>query len=1050
MKSGTIYICILAGMLVCFSAGAQSGKTRTISGIVYDEDNEPMTGVFVSGQGTDAGGLTDNTGEFMLAVPDTVKFLDFSMLGYRELSMALTGKDFLEVFMEPSDIQLDEVIVIGYGTATKKDFTGSVGTVSVQDIAKAPVASLSDALAGRIAGVNISTSDGQPGQSANIVIRGAGSMTQTNAPLWVVDRVPMEDFDPSSISTEDIASISVLKDASAIAIYGARAANGVIVLTTKRGTSGKTIVDFSVKAGFPRITRTIEMMDAYEYVRYLNEYDPDRARRLYFNDGMTLEDYRNVDSIDWQKEILKKNPVTQIYDFSVYGGNNAVQYRASASYYDQDGILDNSGYSSLRGRVMLDVNLYRNLKMGITISGSRHEDYGQLVASDGINTTTLTNLLYRVWAYRPYSPNGNLMEEFIDDDMFSNNDFRINPILSNANEYNRRIRKDISASVTLEYKLGKNLTFFVMGAMNTRDSSSESFNNSLTVNGSPYNYRNTRGQWGSVSGSERTILTNENTISYRKSIRQHVIDAVAGLSFERGDIKSNGFTATNVPNEELGISGLGMGIPYQTSYSSSYYTMMSAFARLNYSFGSRYLFTVTMRADGSSKFAPGHKWGYFPSGAFAWNVKEESFMKHVRPVSTLKLRLSYGVTGNNRIGYFDYIASMATSINNDYSFGGDTPSTGTGLNKLGNPGLKWESTAQFDAGLEFGMFKDRILIEADIYNKRTYDLLLNSQIPSQSGYTYAMQNVGEIRNYGLELSLTTRNIETRSFTWTSQFNISFNRNKVLKLNNNASNRLDFPRFQTTYNNTPLYITEVGKPIGMFYGLKFDGIYQYDDFTEKSDGIYVLKPGIPDNGAAVNPGYIKYRDMNGDGTINDYDRVVIGNPNPVHTGGFNNNFTYQSMRWGTVSLNIFLQWSYGNDVFNANRLVFEGNGLSATGLNQYASYADRWTPENPSNTLFSTKGGGPQGYISDRTLEDGSFLRLKTLELSYGFPQRLLRKAKVFRSISVNFAAQNLFTWTNYSGLDPEVSTMNSVLTPGFDFCAYPRARVFTFGFRLRF
>ena len=1043
-------ILIAVGLVACLTAIAQGNATKMISGVVVDKDNRPLAGVVVIGKDSPAGAVTDNKGKFSITVPESVGQLEFSMLGFLTQTVDIGSKTQVEIYLQEGDIKVDEVVVVGYGATRKGDLTGSVGTVRVDDLTKAPVASFADALAGRVAGVSVSSADGQPGAATNITIRGASSMTQNNSPLYVVDRVPMESFDPASISSEDIESISILKDASAIAIYGARAANGVVVVTTKKGAVGRPIVDLSVKAGFPRITKTIDMMGTYEYVKYLEELNPDRAARLYFNDGKTLEDYRNIPGINWQKEILNDSPVSEIYDLAVYGGNNETQYRVSGSYYNQDGVLENSGYSSFRGRAYLQQSIRKNLLLTLEISASSNKDYGQYVAGSG-DGVALTNLMYRVWGYRPYSPNGNLEDEFVDEDFNNNDSFWVNPIISNRNEHRQMVRNDSRTTLSLQYKLTKDLTFLATGSSNSRKETGELFNNSKTQDGTDYNFRNTRGQWGRANSYSRRILTNENTLTYKKKINLHQIDAVAGLSFEKGKTQSFSFTAINVPNEELGMDGLGMGVPYQNAYSTGDYTMVSYYGRINYSYDKRYLVTFTMRADGSSKFAPGNRWGYFPSAAVAWNVAEEQFMKNIRQISSLKLRASYGIIGNNRIGNYDYLASMATGIDNYYSFGNQTPSVGVGLNKMTNPYLQWESTRQLDLGLELGLLGGRIRLEADYYNKRTHDLLLNSQIPSNTGYTYAMMNVGKTENQGLEISLETTNVRTSTFTWSSQFNISFNRNKVMQLNNSAPNRLDFPRIQNAYNNQAMWISAVGKPVGMFYGLVFDGVYQYGDFMDMTEDRWVLKSGIPDNGSSVSPGDIKYRDINGDGTINDYDKVVIGNPNPKHIGGFNNNFTYNSKKWGSLSLNVFLQWSYGNDVFNANRLLFEGNALGTTGLNQYASYKDRWTPGNPSNTLFKTNGSGPQGYISDRTLEDGSFLRLKTLELSYGLPQRLLRKANgAIRSVSFSVAVQNLFTITNYSGLDPEVSTMGSVLTPGFDFCAYPRARVVTFGCRIRF
>ncbi|MNL04078.1 TonB dependent receptor [compost metagenome] len=468
---------------------------------------------------------------------------------------------------------------------------------------------------------------------------------------------------------------------------------------------------------------------------------------------------------------------------------------------------------------------------------------------------------------------------------------------------------------------------------------------------------------------------------------------------------------------------------------------MSFLTRLNYNYKSRYFLTASFRADGSSKFAPKNRWAYFPSGSAAWLFSEEDFMKNVSFISNAKVRASYGLTGNNRVS--DYASMLAMQINNGsgYNFN-NSAMNGIVPFTLGNKDLKWETTSQADIGIDLGLFKNKVTITADYYSKKTYDLLLNSSLAPSQGYLNGLRNVGKVGNKGFEFTINTINIKNKNFSWNTNFNISFNRNKVLALTEedpSILSRINWGNF----NNAYPYIAIPGKPIALLYGYVWDGVYQYSDFNQLSNGNYVLKDNIPNNGqsrATVQPGFIKYKDLNGDGVVDGFDQTIIGNPNPTHTGGFSNNFTYKGF-----DLNVFFQWSYGNDLLNANRIVFEG-GENRNSLNMFASYANRWTPENQTNDLYKVYGQGPLVY-SSRTIEDGSYLRLKTVAFGYTFNNSLLKRIKV-KTLRVYASGQNLYTWTNYTGLDPEVSTFASALTPGFDWSAYPKARTVTFGINL--
>jgi TonB-linked SusC/RagA family outer membrane protein len=488
---------------------------------------------------------------------------------------------------------------------------------------------------------------------------------------------------------------------------------------------------------------------------------------------------------------------------------------------------------------------------------------------------------------------------------------------------------------------------------------------------------------------------------------------------------------------------------------------VSFLGRVNYAYDSRYLFTLSYRADASSKFSTQNHWAYFPSAAVAWRFTQEGFMQKFKNIiSDGKLRMSYGVTGNNRVSDFAYLPvysqtpgkldyTQTTYTNtNIYSFNngliaGAVPTT------VGNKDLKWETTAQTDMGLDLSLLENRVNISADVYSKVTSNLLLNAAIPASSGYSFVYKNIGSVQNRGLELAISTTNIRTKDFSWTTGFNIAFNKNKVLELSDGQESLISNIAWDTKFGSTPAYIAKVGQPLGLMYGLVYDGVYHYGDFDRTSTGGYLLKKNLPSNGnpnrTAIQPGDVKYRDINGDGTIDANDYTVIGHSLPIHTGGFTNDLRYKNF-----DLNIFFQWSYGNDIQNANNILFNGNYGAALNLNQFASYEDRWSPSNPNSNIIRAGGynGAASGY-STYTVEDGSYLRLKTMALGYTLPASILKRLKITR-IRAYTSVQNLFTWTKYSGQDPEVNSYNSVLTGGFDYSSYPKARTITFGLNVTF
>lgn len=1012
-----------------------------VTGIVIDSNKEPLVGVSVVVRNSNTGTITNLEGKFTVKA-SAKDSLIFSYIGYQKITLKATPSVEMTVKMTEDTKNLDEVVVIGYGEQKRKDITGALGEIKVDALSRVPVASIDMALAGRVAGVQVTANDAQPGSELNIVVRGASSLTQSNAPLYVIDGFPMEDFNSAALNPSEIASVNILKDASATAIYGSRGANGVVIIETKKGNIGKPVVSYEGSYGFQQVTKKMALMNPYEFVSYQIERDPTDMISLYLTTpGLTLDDYRAMNDIDWQNLLFRSSPIS-MHNISIAGGTSRNKYLISGSAVNQEGIVINSGFKKYQGRVKLDQKITDRVNLGININYSSNQNYGQISSEQGSGTSAYTTyLMYRTWGYRPV---GVGISDVYNDLFDSGDDITgiMNPIVSSNNELRKESEDIITANGTLDYTILNNLKLKIRGGINKRATINEAFNNSKTYRGYP-SANNTKGVNGSFSDRSKLNWVNENVLTYIKDInRLNRIDLTGAVSLEGTSNSYYGFEVINVPNEELGLSGMDQGTPISVNSLKSENTLFSYLARANYSYRSRYLFTASFRADGSSKFSPENRWGYFPSGAFAWKIDKERFMRKLKFISESKLRLSYGVTGNNRLGDYDRYQNL--DITDYYSFNNGTPQYALVIDNLGNNDLRWEKTAQFDIGYDLSLFKNRINLVIDLYDKTTSDLLLNAKIPYSSGLGTSYKNVGKIQNRGLEFSLNTVNIKSKNFSWESDFNISFNRNKVLELSEGQESILSTVSWTGDWNATYLYMTKIGGPVAAFYGFVWDGVYQYDDFDKLADNTYTLKKNVPTNGNnrdVIQPGDIKYRDQNGDGVVNDNDLVVIGNPLPKHTGGFNNNFSYKGF-----NLNAFFQWSYGNDVFNANRILMEGNATNRN-INQFASYVNRWTPDNQNNTYFRIGGYGPRGVYSSRTVEDGSFLRFKTLQLSYSFPEKLVKSIHL-QKLELFAAANNLYTWTKYTGMDPEVSVRNSTLTPGFDYSAYPQSRTITGGIKI--
>jgi TonB-linked SusC/RagA family outer membrane protein len=1039
---------VLLAFLLLFQATVNASTSFAaiiVKGKILDDEGLPLPGVSVKIKNASAATTTDVNGNYSISVPNKNSVLTFSFIGFSGKEETVGDRTIINLTLAPVQSRLNEVVVVGYGTQKRGDVTGSIGQVNMKDLEKAPVKSFDEALAGRVAGVQVSSADGQPGSSFNVVIRGQNSLTQDNSPLYVIDGFPIESSNNNNINPADIESIEVLKDASATAIYGSRGANGVIIVTTKSGKKGDAVIAYNGNYGFNQNTNTLKVLSPYEFVKFQQELNPLSTKYQYLDSvGRTLDDYKNIPAIDWQAGLFRIAPFQQ-HNISISGGSDQTKYFVSGSLNDEKGTIINSGFKRYQGRVNLTQTVNDKLRFYINGNYSNYVADGT-IPTEGTNSAT-NNLLYSAYGFRPISGKGiDLTNLFLDPDIDGSNDYRSNPIVEAQNQLRRNTTDDFSLNTYGEYKLTKYLRLRVSGGVSGRLRRSDTFNNSKTYYGSKFTSGGVNGVNGSIIYNDDNRWLNENTLNYRRIFnKDHDLSVLGGITFQSNKSRRFGAQAIQLPNEALGLDGLDEGTPQTVTSFSSSNTLASFLSRVNYSYKSKYLATVSFRADGSSKFAKENRYSYFPSGSFAWRMSSENFMKKLTFVNEAKLRIGYGVTGNNRVGDFSYLAVLGQPAGSPYPFNNGVVLGAIPLS-VGNSKLKWESTAQSNIGYDLGLFNDRISFTFDAYRKRTYDLLLNADLPYTTGYDDVFKNIGKVQNQGLEFALTTQNVKTKAFNWSSSFNISFNNSKLLELNDSQESLSSTIAWDTGFRNTPLYLAKKGAPISQFYGYVFDGIYQFEDFDKQPNGSYVLKGNVVNNGNTSNsiqPGDVKYKDINGDGTVNNSDQTIIGRGTPIYTGGFINNFGYKNF-----DLSVFMQFSVGNDIYNANRYVFEGNGTGRGNLNQFAVAAERWTPTNPSNTINRVRGQGPQVY-SSRYVEDGSYIRLKTVSLGYNFMPQLLRKVKL-KTLRLSASAQNLVTLTNYKGVDPEVSVRNSALTPGFDYSSYPRAKIVVFGLSTSF
>jgi TonB-linked SusC/RagA family outer membrane protein len=1013
-----------------------------IKGTVKDETGQPLPGASVKIKGASGGTMTDVNGNFAINVPSAATVLVVSYTGYKTREVAVGNQTSLNIQLNSNDQSLNEVVVIGYGTARRSDLTGAVGSVKAEELQERPASSLNQALSGRLAGVQVNSNSGRPGGRSNVRIRGFSSINSSNNPLYVVDgiQLPVGNQAQASqaidyINPNDIVSVEVLKDASSTAIYGSRGANGVILVTTKRGQAGESKVtynaDFSVPQigpNFPEVLNAKEFL-AVEDLAYKNmqKYDPAgwaSGKYLTRNPALARKDPRLFDSsgnpyydTNWLEEATQSK-LSQNHQLGFNGGNDRTAYSFSVGYRDDQGLIKTSFLKRYAGRFTIDDQVKKWLKVGGTLSYTKQNE-NLVDQSDQVVRSIVED-----FPFLPVKYDNGL---YADNRDYPNAEGRFN-VVHRLND-----TKYLLGTQTTLGSVYSNITFLpgldlrtLVGANIISQDNNEYSGRTLNISDRGY-----------AAGRKRneTFWSIENFLTYNKKINEnHSFTGLLGLSWQESNFDNLSAEVRGFATDYFEYTNLGSGsLNPQVGSNKTRQALNSYFGRINYSLKNKYLFTATGRADGSSKFGENNKFAFFPSAAVAWKVSEESFLKDSKLVSNLKLRASYGVTGNSEIPPYSSLSLLSSNYGAVFN---DERVVGTGINRLANSDLKWEKTAQSDFGIELGLFDGKISLEADIYYRKTTDMLLDAPVPRTSGYATIRKNIGSMENKGLELGLNTKNINTENFSWNTSFNVSINKNKILSLATPADIfGIGGPNF-----TNPTNIIRIGEAAGSFWGLTRLGVWSEAERAEAAKFVSYR------NGLTILPGDIKYLDVNGDHAINDADRSIIGNGSPDAWGSFVNNLRYKNL-----DLTVELQYSYGNDMMDMTTHSSEDRQSLA---NSYKTVLNAWTPENQ-NTPIAEIRDTRAGYVTNvdtHWIKDASFIRGKNILLGYTFGNATTQKMRLNR-FRIFASAQNLFLITSkeLQG-DPEATPTggyandgNNVFSQGMNWQSYPRPKIFMLG-----
>ena len=986
------------------------GQNIQIRGQITGETGEPIPGASVLVKGTTIGTAADLDGQYTLSVAGN-SILVFSFIGYEAKEVSVGNQTVINVSLQPTLSDLEEVVVVGYGTQRRSDLTGSVSSVKSEQLTAYPAIDAVQALQGRAAGVQIQANNGAPGADLKVRVRGGTSINASSDPIFVVDGFVGAAMPPP----EDIASVEVLKDASATAIYGSRGANGIIMITTKRGTTGKARIDFNSSYSMQNEINRLDLLNAAQFADYMSE-----ARTNFVPAGADT---------DWQDQVFRTGGI-QNYQLSLSGGNDFANYYISGSYFDQEGVIINSNFNRFSLTSNIDVKASERLKVGLNLFAQRN-------SSDGVRTQEgsggLTpGVVASAFKFEPdqpiYKPDGTFTTARM-------NDPHDNPYAIATQLGNESLSDRFQANFYAEYTFGENLKF--------RTTFGGTTNNGRTGIHSPTTVTEGRNVGGdaSINAYKETLLLNENYLTFNKRFGEiHDLTVMGGYSFQSSSNESWGARGQSFISDAFSFWNLGSSSVWQTPSSNlTEWQISSYYGRANYSLMDRYLITFNARYDGSSNFSRNHKWAFFPSGAIAWNMKNEGFLEDVDLVSFWKWRASYGKTGNQAISPYQTLARFSTvfAVINGVPVNAIRPTT------VANDDLTWEATTQFNLGTDLGFFDDRINLTLEYYRMVTSGLLFEVQLPQYSGYTNQLKNIGEVENRGFEFTLGSRNL-TGAFKWNMDINISVNRNKVLSLpDGNDIQYGSGPGHMVGLGSTQ--VLREGYPVGSFFGWIYDGVYQEgDDF-------------IPGGGFEQSAGGEKFRDIDGirndageltgqpDDQLNSDDRTIIGNPHPDFTWGWNNDF-----QWKNFDLNLFFQGSQGNDILSYT--LMELNLLA--GINNATTDAlNRWTPTNTDTDIPKAVTGRTR-RVSTRWIYDGSFARLKNLAIGYNLPAPLLERWKISK-FRIYLSAQNILTLSKYAGYDPEVNYQSSGDTNGnrnlgLDYGSYPNAKSYTLGLNIGF
>lgn len=1031
-------------MLLLFFSGFAFAQS-TVTGTVTDgRDNKPLSGVSIQVRGSSTGTTTDEQGRYSISVPSAQAVLVFSYAGLGTQEVPVRNQAAVNVQMAGSTASLDEVVVIGYGTRRKSDLTGSVGSVRASQIQERAAPSLNQALAGRIPGVQVNVNSGRPGGQTNVRIRGFSSINTSNNPLYIVDGVQLPVGTQSQnssaidfINPNDIATMEVLKDASATAIYGSRGANGVIIITTKRGSSGPRVT-YNTELSVPTIgPHRVKMLNAQEYLQVENlaydnikVYDPAGwAAGSYAAVPDPREKRKNLPLLfdasgnplyntDWLEESTQ-NKLSQNHQLSFTGGNGENQYGAYLGYRDENGLLLNSYLKRYSGRFVMDTRVREWLKVGGGLSYNNQEENIVDLGTGGLNSVRMITEAF------PFLPVKYADGSWAENWQYPGAEGGSNPVHILTDRKYIMNTQTILGDFYVNINLAKGLEFrSQFGTSIVTRGIREYSGRTLDQISRPNGFAN-------VSSGRESFWSSENYFTYNGAFgNDHKLNATLGLSWQETSIFNIGASSTQFSTDFFQYNNIGVGGTQNPGSSgASSFQLNSYFGRVNYTFKDKYLFTATSRVDGASRFGTDNKYSIFPSAALAWRASDEAFLRNSHFISNLKLRTSYGLTGNSEIPSYQSLGNLG----NYTGIFGDTRTAGVGTGRLANPELRWEKTAQADFGVEIGFLRNRISLEADVYYRKTTDMLLDAPVPRTTGRGSVRKNIGSMENKGFEFALNTQNISRQDFTWSTLFNISFNKNKVLSL---ATPAPIFGVGNPGFTNET-GIIRVGDPVGSYWGLVRLGTWSDKEAAEAAK--FTSYRG----GKTILPGDIKYLDVNHDYVINDADRMIIGNAYPDAWGSFINNLRYKQF-----DLVLDIQYSVGNDVLN----MTHHSGEDRVGIaNSYKTVLNAWTPTNQ-NTDIAAIRDTRAGYVTNvdtRWVEDGSFIRGRNFVIGYNFPASVI-KSLTFSRVRAYISAQNFFLSTKFSGNDPEVTTYGNPFAQGQTFFDYPKPTIYTFGLNVGF